>query len=1322
VNGAIGLSFIPINLVLAQSVTPDTTLGIEPSTVTRDVLIQGVLSDRIEGGATRGSNLFHSFSQFNVDTDRGVYFANPAGIENIFSRVTGNNSSEILGRLGVLGNANLFLLNPNGVVFGANASLDVIGSFTATTANAIQLGDRGLFSVSQPQESSLLSVAPGALLYNQITAQGGRLVNTGNLTAGQNLTLAANNLELQGQLQAGQDLTLQAQDTVQIRDMINIPFIASSGRNLLVHGGRSIDVFTLDNAQSKIRSGSNIKLLSNGEIAVDTRFLSGGNLSFLTQSVLLGEIPTNFTSRFGTTIYANGNILFGNYTGASLKVEALGNIKGENIQVTRMHCASGLICLAGLPENDLDFDILTREKAIILRSGSNAVGSSMSLLRSSSIDVKDVETLGRDGQNGGKIILNAFNGEIKTNNIYSYAGVGSTSILDFGSGGTGGDINLVAYNGNISINGNVNSSSSSFDTFDQLYSSGNGGNITLTTFNGDVVVTRSLSSGSASFSPVKRDRGGNGGDININTNTGNINVQAEINADSISSYQNGGNGGNITLAAKNGSIAARNIVNSRSILFASNVDSINDIKSGGNGGNIGLVSIGGNITVGDLNSFSLALSQEIFERNGPSLLDVGEVTSLIPSGKSGNGGNIAIIAKDGNISGSSSSILDAFGLKPVSFLSSFSISENSSSGNGGNMILQFRNTIDALEALTFSSSNISGEIIIQGLGDTLVDRSRILTSKQVKLKIQTGSTRIPDRDISLNIGKEGRSGNVIINSFGNLSFNNSSIQSDTKGSDPAGNVTVSSPGIIIFNDSQIISNTSSTGQAGSISVTAGESIDIAGTNSGLFAQTTNAGAAGNITLKAPQMTLQQDAQISTTATATSTNRDRGGSITLNASNLYLAGTVGVFAETQGQTPAGTLILNPYQNQPDLNITLTPSSKISASTSGSGNGGDLILTAPRSITISGPGQLAVETSGIGNAGNISVTAPQLTLSNGVELSASSSSQGKAGDIRITATAFDLLTGARVSSSTSDRGAAGNITVNASDRLTLTGTGSGFFASTDRNSTGSGGSITLNSGNLTLTESSQISAQSLGLGKAGDITITTNGLLNGNNSNIITEAQSSGGDIQIFAGDIRLRGDSDITTNVSNGTGGNITLTADSIIALDDSDILSFAQQGRGGNIALNTPAFFGQNYRPGSPAPWDSNDRVDINASGTVSGLITLPDVSFLQNGLNQLPSTQIDTNALLANSCIIRTKNKNNSFYITGSSSLPLRPGDTPVTPYPTGALQPIPSTVARSPDISSAARPVGKRWKKGDPIVEPQDIYQLPDGQFILSRECSSN
>ena len=147
----------PLSIVQAQ-IIPDNTLGSENSVVTPNVIINGIDSDRIDGGAVRGSNLFQSFQEFNVGEGRGAYFSNPAGITDIFSRVTGGNISQILGTLGVSGNANLYFLNPNGILFGPNARLDVKGSFLATTADSIIFDNNYEFSASNPTAPPLLTV------------------------------------------------------------------------------------------------------------------------------------------------------------------------------------------------------------------------------------------------------------------------------------------------------------------------------------------------------------------------------------------------------------------------------------------------------------------------------------------------------------------------------------------------------------------------------------------------------------------------------------------------------------------------------------------------------------------------------------------------------------------------------------------------------------------------------------------------------------------------------------------------------------------------------------------------------------------------------------------------------------------------------------------------------------------------------------------------------------------------------------------------------------------------------------------------------------
>jgi filamentous hemagglutinin family protein len=180
-----GASFFP-ELPSATQLLPDNSLGAESSIITPGGNLPGQPMDLIEGGARRGGNLFHSFQEFNVGNLQGVYFANPAGVENILSRVTGTNPSNILGTLGVLGNANLFLINPNGILFGPNATLDVRGSFIASTASSIRFADGTEFSAVNPSATPLLIISvPIGLQFNggegDIVVQAGQVPRSNNL-------------------------------------------------------------------------------------------------------------------------------------------------------------------------------------------------------------------------------------------------------------------------------------------------------------------------------------------------------------------------------------------------------------------------------------------------------------------------------------------------------------------------------------------------------------------------------------------------------------------------------------------------------------------------------------------------------------------------------------------------------------------------------------------------------------------------------------------------------------------------------------------------------------------------------------------------------------------------------------------------------------------------------------------------------------------------------------------------------------------------------------------------------------------------------------
>ena len=173
----------------------------------------------IEGGTQAGSNLFHSFEQFSVPTGTHAYFNNASDIQNIISRVTGSSVSNIDGLISANYAANLFLINPSGIIFGPNASLNIGGSFLASTASAVKFADSFEFSATSLQTTPLLTVSvpiglqygsnPASIL-NQSKANDSNGESVGlKVQPGKTLALVGGDLSLDGGNLYGSNLKAQ---------------------------------------------------------------------------------------------------------------------------------------------------------------------------------------------------------------------------------------------------------------------------------------------------------------------------------------------------------------------------------------------------------------------------------------------------------------------------------------------------------------------------------------------------------------------------------------------------------------------------------------------------------------------------------------------------------------------------------------------------------------------------------------------------------------------------------------------------------------------------------------------------------------------------------------------------------------------------------------------------------------------------------------------------------------------------------------------------------------------------------------------------------
>ncbi|BAY09897.1 two-partner secretion domain-containing protein [Calothrix sp. NIES-2098] len=1174
------------NITLAQ-VTPDTSLGSESSIVIPNVLIKGLPSDRINGGAIRGANLFHSFQQFNVASGRGVYFTNPQGIENILSRVTGSNTTEIFGKLGVLGNANLYLMNPNGIVFGENASLDVQGSFVATTANAIKLGELGVFSASEPASSNLLSINPTALFYN-VLAKEAEIINRSqggiNVPNGQSLFLVGGNVKLEG------GVIKAPGGRVELGGLAAPGAIALSqnGKNLglsFPDGVERADVLLTQSSIGDKSSEVNVRAGGNGSIAIHAR-----DLKILERSALLGGIGVSQ----GSTDAVAGDITLN----ASGKIEVTQKSAiANNVSVGAVGSAGNIKITTGtLSVKD--------GSQILARSEGKGNAGSVTIQASDTVTLVGFDgnanptvasdVIGGSSGNGNNVEITARKVNLQTDAIIA------ASILD-GKGKNGeraqaGDVKITA------------SEEVSLDSGSRVYSEvgstsfGNGGTIFIT------APKVSLENGADLITQVRAGGDGNAGNININTGTLSIVDKAQI----IASTYGKGNAGNIT-------IDAREAVNfNRGYAFST-------VREGaeGNGGNIkittGTLSVkdGSQILArsegkGNAGSVTIQASDTVtlvgFDGNANPT-----VASDVIGGSSGNGNNVEITARKVNLQTDAiiaASILDGKGKNgeraqagDVKITASEEVSLDSGSraysevgstsfGNGGTIFItapkvSLENGADLITQVRAGGDGNAGNININTGTLSIVDKAQIIASTYGK----------------------GNAGNITIDAREAVSFDESYAFSTVEagGVGDAGNIKITAGSLSLINGGQLDAfvrdaddkKPAGIGNAGDVSVNVRDAFTVSGVSgklSGIFnrLQTGAIGSAGDITINAGSLSITGNAQLAATVGAGAVGSAGNIKITTGALSVKDGGRILARSEGQGDAGSVTIQASDTVTLAALDGNTRPTVASDVTSGSSGNGNNVEITARKVILQNDAIVAASILDGKGKngeraqAGNVKVTASEEVSLNDsfIYSEIGSNSFGNGGTVSVTAPKVSLENRAYLIASTYGEGNAGGITVEAREAVSFDE--SYAFSTVEAGGVGDAGNIKITAGSLSLINGGQLDAfvrdaddkKPAGIGNAGDVSVNVrdaftvsgvSGKLSGIFNRLQTGAIGSAGDITINAGSLSITGNAQLAATVGAGavgSAGNININAGSLSITGNAQLsASTAGKGDAGNIKI-----------------------------------------------------------------------------------------------------------------------------------------------------------
>ena len=873
---------------------PITSSGLNTQVSAPVNLPGGAVQHNITGGTRPGggANLFHSFGEFGVPTNNIANFLNDSALPttNILSRVTGGNPSNIFGTIQTQGfaNANLFLMNPAGIVFGPNASLNVGGAAHFTTADYLKLSDGVQFTAMPSAQDALLSVAPvaafGFLAANPapISVEGSALSVSdgqtlsfvgGDITIGSGLNALGGKIALAsvgspGEVLAdtyasvpnvnGESFTKMGKISLLEGTLLNVSgdsagtVIIRGGQLMMTHATISADTVDSDGASTAIDvdvtgdlsilavDGPALTARTRGKgNAGDIRLKSGGNMDFsvMPSEEFLNEgnglLPIIDTQTFGL-----GNA--GNITMAS----------------------QGNITVKG----DLNFDVL----AFLASTGNDGLntgnGGDLSITANNFFNDYSFFSTGsyysffsggEGASNAGNVTISATE---KINLYFSDIVTDSFDFINDVGGGRSGDVTLKAHeinfdqsnisttgwiqSGNVTVNADILTMSDSlFETINRTVP---GGAVTIT---GRVIEL----SGSSIVSTTKENA--DAGDITItafeslsllNPNPGAPDPN-EDKPSSIASNSFGGRGDEIFGAPGD-------ILLTTPMLTVDGGSKINSSTgSSGTGGNIFInaekISMSGqtaNINVGDLRNFGEFQSSGIFTNSlggncsGPCGYagNVNITTNSIVLGKGAQiNSSTTTEGKGGMITVNASGAISLSGtLKDETPGGVFSgtTGTDHGSGPGGTISLASGQNFTLSDGATVSASSSgpsnAGNINITGHDTILIDKATVTTE-----------------------AAQASGGNITLTANDMIQLVDSTISSSVKGDETTGGGDINlDPDFIILQNSQILAKAVA-GKGGNIDLVASKAV-LLDAQSTLDASS-QTGISGSVTIESPIQVL-----------------------------------------------------------------------------------------------------------------------------------------------------------------------------------------------------------------------------------------------------------------------------------------------------------------------------------------------------------------------------------------------------------------------------------------------------------------------------------